>query len=288
MTVNQNGTVESAQARILGIISEQEPTEPVTEELEELEAEPETPESDTEEELYTVKVNGEEKRVSLEELRKGYMMESDYRQKTSQVSKKRELLDEQQAKLEKELDEARSFIEFEAAELDSPEMQELKDYDPEAYWKRVDAVKTKAERFKKTQEKQRARLEEKHAELIRQEQEKLKQAIPDWIDTEKMTSETNKLTSLLRSSGFTDSEISSFSDHRLIVLARKAMLYDAINSGDVDSKKVKKAPISAQPASKQPALTAKQKRTQEAKARLRDTGRVNHAQLAIKNILFGE
>ena len=164
MTVNQNGTVNEARERILGIISEQPPTEPTEAEVEELEAQPEpelddqeTPESDTEESLYTVKVNGEEKEVTLEELQKGYMMESDYRQKTSQVSEKRKAVEEAQAKLEKQLEEARSFIEFEAADLESQEMLDLKEYDPETYWKKVDVVKSKAERFKAKQDEQRER-----------------------------------------------------------------------------------------------------------------------------------
>lgn len=298
MTVNQTGTVNQARERILGMISEQSPTEPTAEakpEEDEVEAQaepevedPETLETDGDtEDLYTVKVNGEEKQVTLEELQKGYMMESDYRQKTSQVSEKRKAIEAQQAQLEKTLDEARAFIEFEAADLESTEMQELKEYDPEAYWKKVDAVKAKAERFKEKQDEQRARLEEKRQALIEKEREKLTQAIPDWLDTDKAKAEAEELSKSLQAIGYSDAELSGITDHRMFVLARKAMLFDKIQSGDIESKKVKTAPKSASPAAKRSTLTAKQKAMQQAKERAR-SGKVNDAQAAIKKILFGD
>mgnify|MGYP003112579421 CR=1 FL=1 len=94
MMANPQGatTIEGATSRIRAFLNpEQEPTEVESVEIEaEQSAGPieqsepvETPQGDTEtdEPRYTVKVSGEEREVSLDELRKGYMMESDYRRR---------------------------------------------------------------------------------------------------------------------------------------------------------------------------------------------------------------
>ena len=52
-------------------------------------------EEDEEPETYTVKVNGEEEQVTLEQLRSGYMREADYTRKTQAVAEQRKGLDAQ-------------------------------------------------------------------------------------------------------------------------------------------------------------------------------------------------
>jgi len=68
----------------------------------EVEAEEPAPEEDKPAK-YRVKVNGEEREVSLEDLQKGYMLESDYRQKTSAVSEQARAIEQRQAQLEAHL-----------------------------------------------------------------------------------------------------------------------------------------------------------------------------------------
>ena len=297
MTANQTGAdVVSAAKRISGILSpEPEPTgdsEPVV--TEELEATPETLEapevsepSDTQSEVekYKVKVNGEDLDVTLDDLTKSYMMESDYRQKTMKISEERKALELNQAEVAGKLAEMKQLIEFESSALDSEEMQELRDTDPDDYIRRVEAVKAKAQKYGKFKTEAESRLKAEREQFILEEQQKLIQAIPDFLDQDKLKSETPKITEQLIKAGYTNDELQGLSDHRTFVLARKAMLYDQIMSQSPEEKKINQAPKAAKPAT----TTTKEDRVSQAqkdtRARLKKTGNVKDAQKAIKNML---
>ena len=289
MSANQNGAeIQSAAERISGVLSpEPELTEDNTP-TPEPEAEPETLEvgdTQSEAERYTVKVNGEELDVSIDDLKKSYMMEADYRQKTSKVSEDRKTLELGQAELSGKLAEMRSLIEFESAALNSDEMQELRDIDPDAYLTRVDEVKAKAESYKRFKADADGKLKADRDRLYIDEQQKLIQAIPDYLDNDNLVNDTPKLAKSLSSTGFSDDEIGQISDHRVFVLARKAMLYDELMSQDPGSKKVNQAPTVAKPAA---ATTSSDRAVQshkDTRTRLRKTGHVRDAQKAIQNLL---
>lgn len=265
------------------LFAEQSPTAGVENQPEQ-DAVEETPEGDTESkaETYRVKVDGEERDVTLDELLKGYMMESDYRKKTSHVSEQRKAIEAKQAELDKTLAEAKEIIEFELADLESDEMKALREDDPQEYWKRVDKVKAKAERYNEKRRKQTAELEAKRQEIIEKERENLMQKVPDWLDTDKMKTEVQSIGQMLTDLGFTQDEAANVTDHRIWAMARKAMLFDQMSKTDVSAKKVKQAPKSASPSASQ-----KVQATDDARTRLRKTGKPADAAKAIKNLLYG-
>ncbi len=247
----------------------------------------ETPTGDTETQTqrYKVKVNGEEREVELDDLLKGYMMESDYRRKTSEVSEQRKAIEQKQAELEQRLKEAQELIEFEAAELESDDMKQLKEYDPAAYWKKFDEVKAKAERFKARKDKQLAELEEKRRSVIESERAKLMEKIPDWLDDNKRDGELRQIGQLMTDLGFTQEEAAAITDHRVWTMARKAMMFDQLKNVSVDAKKIKQAPKTASPGTGNAQATSEQKRIQEKHGKLRKSGRVEDAASLIKSIM---
>jgi hypothetical protein len=91
----------------------------------------------------------------------------------------------------------------------------------------------------------RANLEER----IAAEKEALLKAIPEWSKPETAKADVAKLTShLIDNEGFTKDEIAGTTDHRLLVIARKAMLYDALQGKtDAAKKKVAKIPKTLKP-----------------------------------------
>ena len=107
---------------------EQEASSEVT--TEEVSESAETPQSDTEtpEPTYTVKANGKEIEVTLEDLKKGFMMESDYRHKTSEVANKRKALDSEFEEFSKTLSDAKLMLNMDMAELEAND--ELKEFPP--------------------------------------------------------------------------------------------------------------------------------------------------------------
>ena len=109
--------------------------------------------TDQEPERYTVKVDGQEQEVTLEELKKGFMMEANYRNKTTALNKEREALETKVQDIDKQLEDARLLIEDALSNLQSDDMQTLKSEDPEAYIKAEEEVRKKVKRFEETKAK---------------------------------------------------------------------------------------------------------------------------------------
>ena len=110
---DQDGTVESASTAILSIVEGEEKDqyestrpEPSKEETTETEvSEEDEPESEEEEEeegedqtetsLYTIKIDGKDTDVTLDELKSGYQKDSDYRKKTTELAEQRKAFEGQ-------------------------------------------------------------------------------------------------------------------------------------------------------------------------------------------------
>ena len=83
-TGNDNTTPETPVEQSTEVESETQELTP-----DDLELVSEDTTTETDEQLYEVKVNGETIKVSLDELQSGYAKDSDYRQKTSKLSEER-------------------------------------------------------------------------------------------------------------------------------------------------------------------------------------------------------
>lgn len=265
-----------------------ETTESEHQETEMVESEtPETPEEgDTESEpLYTVKVNGEEREVPLEDLRKGYMMEADYRKKTSEVAKQREDFKVKQDEFSKKLADVEQLLIADIEDLESEENLELKELDPEAYYKKREKLEARARKFQEAaQEKQRID-QERHSENVEKEKELLLSALPEWLDQDTQTKETELINNLWANVGYTPEEISRFTSHKDVIIARKAALYDQIKAAKPENKKVTPKPKSSKPGASK--SVAPKSTTGDARTKLRKTGNMRDAQAAIKSLIKG-
>jgi hypothetical protein len=88
---------------------ESQNTEPEEGQPEDSEEEVE-PSEEPAEDKYLVKINGEEKEVTLEDLKKSYMLESDYRRKTSELAEERRIIESQTQARTQELERLRTVI----------------------------------------------------------------------------------------------------------------------------------------------------------------------------------
>ena len=233
------------------IIDEQPPVEAVdtveiTDEGEQIEQET----TEEPEPTYTVKVNGEEREVSLDELRNGYMMQSDYSKKTAEIAERRKRLETQEETIRTKLNDAEALIRFEFADLQSEEMLELKEYDPSSYWEKVEKVNQKAQKFQQQRALEEQKMLEKKQKLFAEEQQKLLEKVPEWMDADKREAEAKELYSHLANLGFTSEEIASNTDHRLFLLARDALKLKKLNEQKPETKLDKTPPKSAKPAAK--------------------------------------
>lgn len=83
------------------------------------------------------------------------------------------------------------------------------------------------ERWQAQVETQQAEVQTQLQAHIARERDSLLEAIPEWRDEDVFTTERREMRDYLSMSGFSEQEIETAVDHRLILMARKAMRYDA-------------------------------------------------------------
>ena len=217
--------------------------------------------TETDEQLYEVKVNGETIKVTLEELQSGYAKDSDYRQKTSKLSEERKTLEAERQKILDEMNVANQKkseyvkrLEEVVSNFDKPSMSEsdlekLYEEDPTEYVK-VQARLTKEREhqnrlraeLEKEQQEQKAEYQSKLQTLLKQEQEKLVEKLPVFADPDKAPKIQNDIKNFLMTQGFTETELQNLTDHRTVLVAYNAMQLDNLKKAKLDKKKVKRVP----------------------------------------------
>jgi len=234
------------------ILQADEAEEDETEEAEEDEEVVEAVEPQT----YRVRVGDDEVDLTLDELQSGYMRQSDYTRKTQQVAEGRKQADaELQALAAERQSYADQLAAVEAALQQSEPSQEFWDNlnaeDPLEYVRQREAYRDRKEAMAQVQtekervhQEQMATLQAQAQERLKQEGQKLLQAIPEWRDPDTAQKEkTAVYTYAQRHLGYTADELQSAGDHRAINALRKAYLYDELmKQKPAATKKAKKAP----------------------------------------------
>ena len=240
---------------------EEEPEEETEEESEE---ESEGSDDEAEEDLlYAVKVDGEEHEVTLDELMKGYSRQSDYTKKTQEISEQRKQFQSSAEKHEVEMAQIRNerqqyvqtlqnIIEGSTQSLDKfvdVDWETLKATNPIEYVTKREEYREMQEKIQAiqheqvtVQSKQNDDMKQLHAQTLHREHQLMADALPEWGDPKKQHEIGSHIRDYARVQGFSDEEIGSLVDHRSLIVLRKAMLYDEMNSSDVKSKKLKNKP----------------------------------------------
>lgn len=188
--------------------------------------------------------DGTEEDISEDEAYQGYLRTKDYTQKSQANAELRK-------QLEAEREETRVATARHAQELASvkahldklvpkePNWTELrKNLSAEEYANVVDEWKAfKAERDhieseqKKVAEEQAKDYEKAFLEWRKGEIEKLRAAVPEWVDQKRGSEEAGEMAKYMLSIGYRKEEVDSSIDHRFLVMLRKAWLYDKAQKG---------------------------------------------------------
>jgi len=230
-------------------------------------------------------VNGEEREVTLEDLRKGYMMESDYRKKTSEVARQRDEFSKEKASFAEKLKQAEDLLVVEAEDLNSPENLDLKEYDPTEYYKKKDKLESKAKRLAELQQEAFKIQQEQSQARLEKEKELLFQAVPEWLDDTVMSQETSLVNDMLTGMGLEGNDLQPFIDHRLLAMARKAALYDKLKSANPEAKKVKQKPKAAKAGNVKTREEVDRAKLSDKRNKAKKTGNMRDAAAAIKSIM---
>lgn len=271
------GTIAEAQEAILGLmdseetpeVEEAEPSEAeipfeaseeTEEEGEELEAEEESEGeiTDDEEAEFLFEVDGQE--LSADELRKGYLRQSDYTKKTQSLSEQRKEMESltqqyssqlQQIQAERqqyiqhlqalsENQDIKKFdIDWERLRLEDPLEYVTKRQEFQEAKEKAEEVKTKA---KQAMARSAAEKEQQWAKVVEDEKSKLIAALPEWGETDSQRQLATELRSYAQTQGYSEPEIDSLVDHRSFLVLRKAMLYDEMQNANPKAKKLKGKP----------------------------------------------
>jgi len=177
--------------------------------------------------------------VDLKLLSPGLMFEADYRKKTATLADARRANEGIRTEIDAALKDAKLLI---GMDLDTLEANtQLKEDDSEEYLRQLDAITARTKTFGERQAQRDKELQEKAGEIRANEMQLLEEAIPGWLDEKVKTEEVGLMIRALDDVGFDDETKASLADtkiaHRVLLLARKAGLYDQIMSKDLVLKK---------------------------------------------------
>lgn len=260
-----------------------EPAEEEVADGEEAESEPVQPRK------FRVKVDGAEQEVTEDELLKGYSRHADYTRKTQALSEKEKTFEAEQAAVRSERQayaQRLALLEQNIKSLtpDEPNWDDLrKTTEPAAFaalyteWSLHKAKIAEIEKARHDAEaKVAADFAAQRAKVLDAEKVKMVEAIPEWKDTKIMKADRDGMLATAKNIGFSESDLDGITDHRLVVLLRKAHLYDQLQAKKPQLRQQLEEVRSATPGTG----TTKRRPVTEvtrAKQRLAQTGRVADA-----------
>lgn len=267
----------------------EELAEEETEESEEVEEDP-TEESEEEAEdepdVITegvIEIDGEQ--ISVEEIKLGYMRQSDYTKKTQAVAEQRKAAEEQTQSYESTLSALLTAagadlsrfegVNWEQAAVDNPEQYKQAKAMHDQTLQTYNFIKSQAEEhMQRSEAQQQAAMKERAKDSLTV----LKSTIPNWSNDVYYSVGEYAKSSL----GVTQEEFNSITDHRSITAMYKAMQFDQAKTET--KKKVKSSPKKTLSGKKaDPKDLGKQEKYRKSRERLKKSGSMDDAVQALLN-----
>ena len=244
---------------------------------------------------FTVKVDGKEVTVTLDELQKGYSRTQDYTRKTQQIAEVRKQVEQETQAVRAEREQYAQLLGALQAQLQSSEpqvdLERLYHEDPIEWVRQKEVMRERQEKLGAIQSEQQRLFQVSQYEQQRameaqlaSQQEALLAALPDWKDPKKAKAEKALVIESAKAAGFTDEDLKNVYDHRLVLLLRKAAMFDQMVSKRQGIKPV----VNNGPRTAKPGAAGRVSTTTEstrAKQRLAKTGRIDDAASAIELLL---
>ncbi len=249
----------------------------------------------------TTNVMGEKSEKSLADVLKGYQLESTFtRNNEAFLAKKTEFEESvkaREAKLYEDMQRTGALLNMAQNQLthefNAINWNQLEQEDP-AEWAKSrqqfgerqaqinQAVSQATMQAQQVQQKQQAETAARQEQYLAEQDELLLKALPEWNDVSKREAQAKDVAVFLQGEGFSPEEVANVSDHRIILLARKAM--QAIEQADqkkIAQKKVKKTPRLVKSKARQNPKQAKQRQVDKAVETAQKTGRVDDVAAAL-------
>jgi len=310
-TTELDGTIESAISSLLQPEEVEEVVEEDTEEAAELEDSEEEPEGeDAEEEeveeeddedadeaeestpeLYTVKVDGKEEQVSLDDLKRGYSGQQYVQKGMQEAANLRKQAEQVYQALMNERAMVAQAIQGGIPQPPAEPSKEMFESDPigfmEAKLKYDDQLKEYNEQmgqFQQIAEQEGQAQQAAQRAYLEREMETLKQVVPEFADPQKASQVRDRLVTMGQEIyGYEPNEISAVMDHRAIRVLNDAIKYQELMSGKKQAeKKAKPKPKrTVRAGAKKTASNANAER--QTRQKLKKSGNINDALSLILN-----
>ena len=319
--------VKSAQAALQGMMST--PTEQSEENQEETETTEEVSAQDTESEsvetevanpdglsaedlvdqdqieesqtpsTYTIKVDGKDVEVTLDELQAGYSRQADYTRKSQVLAEQRKKADEELAATQQErqhylsqLEQFNTQADAKIKEFSSTDWTKLKEEDPTEYMLKRDQYRELQDNKRMVEDEQKnlqlksqQEHEAKWQEELGRQQDIMAQRLPEWVDPDKGPKLKQNIKSFAVKKGFTEQEVNSLIDARSVDVLHKAMLYENLLAAKISNKKTKVVPKVQKPGSPPTKGEISGDKLKAQRARLKRSGHVNDASKLIESLM---
>jgi len=243
--------------------------------------------------LHQVKVQGQEMEVTLDELKAGYSRDSDYRQKTHSLSLDKKQFDEERNVLRqqydmklRELNEAiASADSLNRQKLDPAQLQKLYEEDPAQAAKYDFELRQQEQKINQAKAKAQEATQAQYSAYLIEQKRLAEERIPEFADPNKSDNFKSGIKTTLKGYGFSDQEIGSLADHRMLMVIKDAMSYKGLlKNKPIVSKKVANAPKVIKPGV---AKTESSKRSEVRNkiSKLKKSGRLEDAHSAILDMI---
>ena len=248
----------------------------------------------SEEPAYTVKVDGSEMEVTLDELLRGYQREADYTRKTSELSleksKYNDLMQQSQSEINNKLSKLTELTTVAQQELQREysniDFEKLYEEDPVEAARQEHKMRKRAENLSMIQEETKANQAQEFQKYLQEQQHKVASLVPEFNDPNKASKLKSDMRQYLSKLGYGDQEINSVYDARQVLLIRDAMAYNALKKSNVKvTKKVATAPKVVRSGTAKNKGDASSKLRRDKLNRLKKTGSLRSAASIFKDYL---
>lgn len=244
--------------------------------------------------VFTVKVDGQEVQVTLDELQAGYSRTSDYTKKTQALAQERKTA---QAELEAIRTERQQYAQLLGAlqqqiqQVEEPNIDALYESDPIEWVRQKELQRERADKRMAIQSEQQRLMQIQQAEQQQQvraflETQKsiLLEKIPQLRDQKFAQAEKARWIDAGKSIGFTDQELNNITDHRVLLALKAIADFNGIQQKRQALKPVGKSQKVIKPGN----ATTPNQRSSEIKQshqRLKSSGNVKDAASLIEKLL---
>lgn len=250
---------------------------------------------------FTVKINGENVEVSLDELQNGYSRQADYTKKSQTLAEERKAFQQDRDAVLLERTQYSQLLgalqqQLQAFDEPAPDFDRMYEEDP------IEASRLERQYRQRTEQRaqkmqaiaiEQQRVNDANAQeqteqmrgLITQEAARLPDVIPEWKDEKVAAKEREELKSYLLDSGVAEEELGALVRASHIAVLRKAMLFDKGQSRVRKARKAGQQGKTVRSGSRQQQVKPSARKTKAAYQRLKERGTAENAASLIESLL---